>query len=91
MDDEAHVRLVHPHAEGDGGHHHGPVLGQKALQPPVALAGVEPGVIGDGVGPGVPQCVGHPLASVAAAAIDHARAPAPLAHQFDHARVGASA
>ena len=49
MDDEADVGLVHPHAEGDGGDHDGAVLGQEALQPPVAVLGVETGVIGDGV------------------------------------------
>ena len=89
MDDEAHVGLVHPHAEGDGRHHHRPVLGQEPLQPPVAVAGVHARVIGDGVGSRVLQRLRHPLAAVARAAIDHAGLAAPLTHQFDHRGVGA--
>ena len=91
VDDEAHIGLVHPHAEGDGGDHDGALLGQKPLQPPVAFARVHAGVIGDGVGPGVAQRLGHAVAAVAAAAIDHARLAAPFAHQFDDPRVGLGA
>ena len=87
MDDEADVGLVDPHAEGDGRHHHRPVLGEEALQPPVAFAGVHAGVVGDGVGPGLLQRLGHPLAAIAAAAVDHPGLAAPFAHQGDHSRV----
>jgi len=48
-------------------------------------------VIGDGVGPGVAQSLGHTVAAVTTAAIDHARLAPPFAHQFDDPRVGLGA
>ena len=88
VDDEADIGLVDPHAEGDGRDHHGPVLGQEPLQPAVAVAGLHAGVIGDGIGPGGAKGLGHPLAAVTAAAIDHPGLAAPLAHQIDDGGIG---
>ncbi len=48
-------------------------------------------MIGDGLGSGVTQRLGHAVAAVAAAAIDHARLAAPLAYKFDDPRIGLGA
>ncbi|MCY1232693.1 hypothetical protein D9M72_452000 [compost metagenome] len=45
MSNEADVRLVDPHAEGNGGHHHQPFFLAKARLVALARAGVHAGVI----------------------------------------------
>jgi hypothetical protein len=46
MGHEAHVRFVDAHAEGDGGHHHGPLLPQEALLVALTHIGAQTGVVG---------------------------------------------
>jgi hypothetical protein len=47
MDDEAHVRLVDAHAEGDRRHHRKAILQQKAPLAFGARARIEAGMIGE--------------------------------------------
>ena len=72
MDDEADVGLVHPHAEGDGRHHHR-ILGlEKRFQPVGAHMLVQARMIGLGVDTGLAQGLSDPFSAVAGAGIDHA-------------------
>ena len=46
MNHGAHVRLVDPHAEGDGGDHHLDAALEEFLLDALAVLGIEPGVVG---------------------------------------------
>lgn len=76
--DEAHVRLVDAHAEGDGGGHHHPVL----LQEPVLVRHprrlVEAGMVGQGVEPVLPEGLGQLLGALARRAVDDPALRAPV-------------
>ena len=88
MDDEAHVRLVDPHAEGDGRDDH-PLIGlEEPGQPVLALPGVQPRVIGDRIMAGCGQGLGQPLAALPRSAIDDARYAASRLDQFGHLGLG---
>ena len=87
MDHIANVGLVDAHAERDSRHHHRLVLVEKLVQPVVAHAFVETGVIGHGRDAGGGKAGGQALGPVARSGIDHAAAPAPLLDQFEHAGV----
>ena len=58
MHDRAHVRLVHPHPERVGGHHHPDVVVQEAPLHGRAPLTVEPGVVRKRL---LAQFVGEPL------------------------------
>ena len=74
MVDAAHVRLVDPHPEGDGGDHdparvrHPPLLGGGARLI------VQPGVIGAGRQPGRGERLGQPLGGALQGDVDDGRA-----------------
>ena len=48
MGDEADVRLVDPHAEGDGGNQYQAVLAEEGVLVPVPRRRIQPGMIGQG-------------------------------------------
>ena len=86
MDDEADVRLVDAHAEGDGRHHHR-ILGLEELLQPVGPQGlVEAGVIGQGRNALGPQLLGQLVGAVARAGVDHPGPAHALLDQLDHPR-----
>ena len=73
VDDEADVRSVDPHPEGDGGHHHVEALPEESLLDPRALRGVEAGVVGHGSNARARELPGELLGVLAADAVDDAR------------------
>ena len=60
MCDEAHIRLVDAHAEGDGRHHYHGVLTQKARLMRLTPVGTEAGMIRQGVN----ALIGQPRGSL---------------------------
>ncbi len=48
VDDGADIGLVHAHAKGVGGHHYFEAVSHKIGLHPMALVGVQPGVVGGG-------------------------------------------
>ena len=73
--DEADVRFVDPHAEGDRCDDDQPVLG---LEPPLDVApplGVEPGMIGDSLVPRAPKRLGQRFGLGTGGRVDDARQP----------------
>ena len=72
MGDEAHVRLVDPHAESDGGEGDDAVLAQKTVLIGVAPARVEPRVIDQSLERLFGEIFGEPLGPGARGAIDNA-------------------
>ncbi len=75
--DKTDVRLVHPHAEGDGGEGHDAVFAQEPVLIGVAARLVQPGVIDDGLEPLGRKKIGQPLRSRPRGAIDDAVLAAP--------------
>ena len=73
MDDEAHVRLVDPHPEGDGGDDHAKLVGHETLLHGGPLGRAHPGVVGGGVHPGAAQVRGELLALLARRRVDDPR------------------
>ena len=61
VDDIAHVRLVDPHAEGDGRGHHDPGLGEEAIEQHPPGAGLETGMVGQRLVAGPGENGGHLL------------------------------
>ncbi len=79
VDHVAHVRLVDPHAEGDGGDHDVGLVAREGVLVALADGVVEAGVVGDGAHARSAQVVGERLDVPAAERIDDAalaRAPA---------------
>ena len=72
MADEAHVRLIDTHAEGDGGDHHHAIFLQEGVLVTRARAGVQPGVIGQRLEAVLAQELAECLRLLARAAIDDA-------------------
>ena len=70
--DEAHVRLVDAHAEGDGGHHHHAVLAQEAVLVALPHLGVQARVVGQGVDALLAQGLRDLLDPLARLAVDDA-------------------
>ena len=84
MDHIADVRLVHPHAEGNGGHHDGGVGSQELGEAPFAQVAVEAGVVGHGRKAGGAQLCGQGLGPVPGAGVDHSW-PVPAGRsQLEH-------
>ena len=80
---EAHVGFVDAHAEGDGGHHHHAFLAQEAALVFRADAGVEAGVVGQGMHALLAQ-PGRGFFDLAARqAIDDARLAAPRRQEIE--------
>ena len=73
MGDEAHVRLVDAHAEGDGGADDDPVLAQKTRLVPPANLGGQAGMVGQGREPLFPEEGRRALHLLARQAVDDAR------------------
>ena len=94
MRHEAHIRLVYPHAEGDGGAHHHVLARHEFGLRPRPFARGEPGMIGARGPPGFAQFLGKLLGRRAAGAIDDAgarRVPHEIAELPRHAGLGADA
>ena len=72
MSDEAHIRLVDPHAERDGRHHDGGRLPQKPPLPLRAQPLLQAGVVGGGVDPLLRQPGGGLIGPPAGAHVDDA-------------------
>ncbi len=85
MDHEAHVGFVHPHAEGDGRHHHRLVRAQELVEAGVAHLFVEARVVGQGRGSSRRQLLGQGIRPVSRSCIDHPGPPRPRGDQFQHA------
>ena len=78
MGDEAHIRLVDAHAEGDRRHHHPVVGGDETGLGPGALSRLHPGMVGERRDAGPVQLLRDLLHPVARHAIDDAGlAPPP--------------
>ena len=75
VDDETDIRLVDPHAEGNGGHDHIHVLHEEFILYAGALCSVHAGVIGGGLDAIHLQRIGDLLDFLPAQAIDDAAAP----------------
>src|SRR6266851_3050154 len=84
VDDEADVRLVDPHAEGDGRADHAHVVAQKQFLVFGTLPRGESGVVRPGRHALLDQSLGHALGALAALAIDDAAFPGPGADEFEH-------
>ena len=72
MEDVAHVRLVDPHAEGDGGDHHHPGLGHEDVLVRVPLILLHPRVVGQRAHSGGRQHGGGLLGLAPRQAVDDA-------------------
>ncbi len=84
VDDEADVRLVDPHAEGDGRADHAHVVAQKQFLVFGTLPRGESGVVRPGRHALFGQSLGHALGGFAALAINDAAFPGPSADVFEH-------
>ena len=84
MDDEADVRLVHSHAEGDGGDDDARVTAHEAILVGGAQSRLESGVIGNRAHAVVTQHPGQVLGIAAGGDVDDAL-PAQLPAERDHA------
>ena len=87
VDHIAHIGLVDPHAEGDGGHHHIDVFHQEHVLVFGAGFGIEPGVIGDSADTVHLEHLGQLFDALAAQAIDNPRFPGMLPHKTDDVAV----
>ena len=79
----AYIRLINPHAEGDGGHQHGDIVVQEGILQALALVGGESGVV---VGGGVAQAAqfaGQPFGFLAGAAVYDGREIAGAAQKIE--------
>ena len=76
MEDEAHVRLVDAHAEGDGRADDAIVLAQEGVVVCGAHGMIEPGVIGQRAPAAPAQFLGQLFGAAARGAIDDAALPA---------------
>ena len=88
MDDEAHIRLVYPHAEGDGGHNHVHLFHQE----PVLVLGpglrIQSGMIRKGLYTVDIEELGKFLDLFAAQAVDYAGLPGILLYELDYLAFG---
>ena len=82
--DEPDVRLVDAHAEGDGGHHHHPVLAQEAGLVGRAHRPGQPRVVRQRDDPLLGERLGGLLHRLARQAVDDAGVPVVLAAQQAH-------
>ena len=76
MDDETNIRLINPHAEGDGGHHNQPIFCHEAVLRGAAIIAVFASVIGQGLKAGAVEGCGNVVNVFARQAIDDAALPA---------------
>ena len=83
MDDEAHVRLVNAHAEGDGGHNHVHLFHQEQVLVLRPGLGVQAGVVRERLDAVDGQQLGHLLHLLAAEAVDDAGLAGILTEEAD--------
>ena len=85
MQDQAHIRPVHPHPESHSGHQHRCRMLLEVRQGQGATLGIHTGVIGDGLDAHLPQPARPGLHRTARAGIDQHR-PAGLRQRLQHLR-----
>ena len=79
--DEAHVRLVDPHAEGDRSHHDETLLAQEALLVRATRLGIHSGVVWQCMEPLLGQPLGGLFDLLARQAVDDSRLSAMACHE----------